>query len=125
MKRYIIIRFSQEYDNALEDYDNLYSLHTGTTNDIMVSSNKYANIKESIDTAVAAFIKRLIDEFGYAQYIGVNNIQYGELCTNKDSYMMNRNIEKDSVLSINAELTILLNIRIYRKLIWFSMIKVI
>ena len=29
MKRYIIIRFSQEYDNALEDYDNLYSLHTG------------------------------------------------------------------------------------------------
>lgn len=102
MKRYIIIRFSQEYDNALEDYDNLYSLHTGTTNDIMVSSNKYANIKESIDTAVAAFIKRLIDEFGYAQYIGVNNIQYGELCTNKDSYMMNRNIEKDSVLSINA-----------------------
>lgn len=102
MKRYIIIRFSQEYDNALEDYDNLYSLHTGTTNDIMVSSNKYANIKESMDTAVAAFIKRLIDEFGYAQYIGVNNIQYGELCTNKDSYMMNRNIEKDSVLSINA-----------------------
>ena len=101
MKRYIIIRFSQEYDNALEDYDNLYSLHTGTTNDIIVSSNKYANIKESIDTAVAAFIKRLIDEFGYAQYIGVNNIQYGELCTNKDSYM-NRNIEKDSVLSINA-----------------------
>lgn len=91
MKRYIIIRFSQEYDNALEDYDNLYSLHTGTTNDIMVSSNKYANIKESIDTAVAAFIKRLIDEFGYAQYIGVNNIQYGELCT-----------KKDSVLSINA-----------------------
>ena len=101
MKRYIIIRFSQEYDNALEDYDNLYSLHTGTTNDIMVSSNKYANIKESIDTAVAAFIKRLIDEFGYAQYIGVNNIQYGELCTNKVS-CMNRNIEKDSVLSINA-----------------------
>lgn len=101
MKRYIIIRFSQEYDNALEDYDNLYSLHTGTTNDIMVSSNKYANIKESIDTAVAAFIKRLIDEFGYARYIGVNNIQYGELCTNKDSYM-NRNIEKDSVRSINA-----------------------
>lgn len=101
MKRYIIIRFSQEYDNALEDYDNLYSLHTGTTNDMMVSSNKYANIKESIDTAVAAFIKRLIDEFGYARYIGVNNIQYGELCTNKDSYM-NRNIEKDSVRSINA-----------------------
>lgn len=101
MKSYTIIRFSQEYDNALEDYDNLYSLHTGTTNDIMVSSNKYANIKESIDTAVAAFIKRLIDEFGYAQYIGVNNIQYGELCTNKDS-CMNRNIEKDSVLSINA-----------------------
>lgn len=101
MKRYIIIRFSQEYDNALEDYDNLYSLHTGTTNDIMVSSNKYANIKESIDTAVAAFIKRLIDEFGYAQYIGVNNIQYGELCTNKDS-CMNRNTEKDRVLSINA-----------------------
>lgn len=101
MKRYIIIRFSQEYDNALEDYDNLYSLHTGTTNDIMVSSNKYANIKESIDTAVAAFIKRLIDEFGYARYIGVNNIQYGELCTNKDS-CMNRNIEKDNVLSINA-----------------------
>ena len=75
MKIYIIIRFSQEYDNALEDYDNLYSLHTGTTNDIMVSSNKYANIKESIDTAVAAFIKRLIDEFGYAQYIGVNNMR--------------------------------------------------
>ena len=97
MKRSIIIRFSQEYDNALEDYDNLYSLHTGTTNDIMVSSNKYANIKESIDTAVAAFIKRLIEEFGYAQYIGVNNIQYGELCTNKD-----RNIEKNCVLSINA-----------------------
>ena len=101
MKRYIIIRFSQEYDNALEDYDNLYSLHIGTTNDIMVSSNKYANIKESIDTAVAAFIKRIIDELGHAQYIGVNNIQYGELCTNKDSYM-NRNIVKDSVLSINA-----------------------
>lgn len=96
MKRSIIIRFSQEYDNALEDYDNLYSLHTGTTNDIMVSSNKYANIKESIDTAVSAFIKRLIDEFGYAQYIGVNNIQYGESCTNKDSYM------NDCVLSINA-----------------------
>ena len=101
MKRSILIRFSQEYDNALEDYDNLFSLHTGTTNDIMVSSNKYANIKESIDTAVAAFIKRIIDEFGYAQYIGVNNIQYGESCTNKDSYM-DRNIEKDCVLSINA-----------------------
>lgn len=97
MKRSIIIRFSQEYDNALEDYDNLYSLHTGTTNDIMVSSNKYANIKESIDTAVSAFIKRLINEFGYAQYIGVNNIQYGESCTNKDPYM-----NRDCVLSINA-----------------------
>lgn len=41
MKRSIIIRFSQEYDNALEDYDNLYSLHTGTTT--LVSGEKISN----------------------------------------------------------------------------------
>lgn len=102
MKRYIIIRFSQEYDNTLEDYKDFYSLHTRTTTAIKVSSNKYANIKESIDTAVTAFIKCLIDEFGYVRYIGVNNIQYGELRTNKEDSDMNRDIEKDSVLLINA-----------------------
>lgn len=77
MKRYITIQFSQEHDNTLENYEDLSSLQTGTTTGIEVSSNEYANSKESIDIAVATFIKRLTDEFGYVQYVGSGNIQWG------------------------------------------------
>jgi hypothetical protein len=77
MIKYIIIKFSDDNINMLEENQDL-SIFKRYNNIVKVSTRPYFKYKKRIDFAIKQFVDRLIEEYGYARAIGIQNVQWAE-----------------------------------------------
>lgn len=78
MKKYIIIKFSNDNINMLEGNQDLSIFRRCNNNIVKVSTRPYFKYKARIDLAINQFVDRLIDEYGHARTLGIQNIQWAE-----------------------------------------------
>lgn len=78
MKKYIIIKFSNDNINMLEENQDLSIFRHHHSNITNVSTRPYFKYKARIDLAIKQFVDRLIDEYGYARALGIQNVQWAE-----------------------------------------------
>jgi len=78
MKKYIIIKFSNDNINMLEGNQDLSIFRRCNNNIVKVSTRPYFKYKARIDHAIKQFVDRLIDEYGQARTLGIQNIQWAE-----------------------------------------------
>lgn len=76
MTHYLILKLNQKNASFLDDYNDL-SVFRQCENNIICTSLRIGSYdKETIDSSIAEFVKRLNNEFTSARILNVRNIQW-------------------------------------------------